>query len=203
MKQCSPFLCHVQNISFDFRLLFGQNKTFPLILEKSWAFSFYWFLPFKDSTLPSIFSFSSLCLPFCPCLNSPTLSPSCVFFEPHVGAFVAVSRASYSRHSWDSCWTRGKRQAELLLGCQSVRFSYCCYLDCGVCSPPHQSVDTHINLASLIIISVSCQPHRRMRMYIKSDRKQQLWPWEDNTFNKAVLMWGTQNPTTKDTLKTI
>ncbi|KAK1905685.1 Girdin, partial [Dissostichus eleginoides] len=44
---------------------------------------------------------------------------------------IMLEMASYSRHSWDSCWTRGKREAELLLGCQSVRFSYCSYLDCG------------------------------------------------------------------------
>lgn len=143
------------------------------------------------------------------CLLLPHLSCSVSPFSPLFSLssmsklLLAFSWASYSRHSWDSSWTRNRRLAELLLGCQSFRFSYCCLECVAYIIFPHQKC--RIGYKSCIshrhLCAMPCSLLLSSRMRIESDRKRQLWPWEYKTFNRAVLMWGTQNPPTQGHVK--
>lgn len=132
-----------------------------------------------------------------PFLAMPHLSCSLpsVFFEQLVAALLAFFRASYSRHSWDSSRSRERRQAELLLWCQ------CLVHPLTVRSTPFhiKSVELDINLASFVVI-LPCSVCRLAKGCVSSQTGNGSCDLERTKFNKAVLMWGTQNPTTKDML---
>lgn len=96
----------------------------------------------RSSGLPAAWLF---CVFICVCcsVHASPLLPS-LFSSPLFSLssilkpLLVVSRASYSRHSWDSSWTGERRLAKLLLGCQSVQ------------SPPHRcSLDFHVHTSDI------------------------------------------------------
>lgn len=71
------------------------------------------------SRLSSSWHLPSLHFLFCPHLSTPLtlISLSCFLLSSTLKPLLAFSGASYSRHSWNSCWIGEWRQTNVLLGC--------------------------------------------------------------------------------------